>query len=549
MNSDGGRLHTRRQTLAAAAGRQFDLIVIGGGINGAGIARDAARRGLAVLLLERHDYGFGTTWRSTKLIHGGLRYLEHREFRLVFEGLRERATLLRTAPHLVRPLQFLLPVFSGGRYSPALIRAGMLMYDLLSYGKEMPRHKSLSRGEVARREPAVSRDGLRGGFTYFDGQVTFPERLCVENVISAVAAGARAFNHVEVTALITTGCRVAGVSARDDETGLTLDFRARAVVNAAGPWVDQVLRREGPSAYLGNTKGSHIVVDFAGAGPRHAIYAEAGSDGRPFFVVPWYGRHLIGTTDLPSTGDPARVLPETDEIAYLRRETARVLPGAPITDAMILYAFAGLRPLPRATGIDTGAITRRHFIRSHADAGHAGLFSIIGGKLTSYRHLAEEAVDAVCQELRITPARTETARTPLVPGGLPAGDSPITRHLTSIYGARASVVLALTRVDPALAVPLCPHGPDIGAQVVHAIRAEGARTLGDILLRRTPAGWNACRGIDAALSAARLAAPELGWDGAEIAAAVAGYRAEVDATLIPYGGAVPPKEGTPCSPR
>ena len=534
----------RAASLAAAADQAFDLIVVGGGINGAGIARDAALRGLSVLLLEQHDYGWGTTWRSTKLIHGGLRYLEHREFRLVVEGLRERAILLSTAPHLVRPLPFLLPVFRGGRYSRHTIRAGLVLYDLLSFGSPLPGHRALSAERVRALEPGISRKGLAGGFSYYDAQAIFPERLCLENVLSARDAGALTFNHVAVTGLcsIPRRGRVNGVRARDEETGAELEFRGRAIVNAGGPWVDRLLRRTGnDETLLGGTKGSHIVVDFGGVGPRHAIYAEAGADGRPFFIIPWRGFHLIGTTDLRFDGDPAAVMPEEHEVEYLCRETRRVLGGLPLHPEHVLYAFAGVRPLPRHGGSAgrEGAISRRHFIRRHDGTGHAGLLSIVGGKLTSYRHLAEEVVDLVCELLGRAPGRSTTATRPLVSGTPPDSGDPLFRHLASIYGGRAETVLARARVDQVLAAPLCPHGPDIAAQVVHAARHEGARTVADVLLRRTPAGWNACRGIDAAPGAARVLARELGWDAAWAIRAGEVYRREVDATLVPGGGAIP----------
>jgi glycerol-3-phosphate dehydrogenase len=527
----------RHALLREVSQHTHDVIVIGGGINGAGIARDAALRGLSVLLLERDDYGFGTTWRSTKLIHGGLRYLEHREWRLVREGLRERAVLLRSAPHLVRPLQFLLPVFRDGRYGRRLIRAGMVLYDVLSVGKDLPRHRSLNVRQAAALEPSLTRDAIIGAFTYYDAQVALPERLCLENVLSAQAAGARAFNHVTVTGLLVTGGRVHGVSARDGESGNEFEARGRVVVNAAGPWVDGVLRNAGLSGeMLGGTRGSHIVVDFAGAGPRRAIYAEAGSDGRPFFIIPWRGRHLIGTTDARFDGDPATVLPDTADIAYLRQETERVLPGSPLADAMILYAFAGVRPLPRTTNGREGAITRRHFVRSHEQDGLDGLLTVIGGKLTSYRALAEEAVDTICRRLG-NPSTSTTMAGMLVPGTEPPRDEPLTRSLAQVYGPRAATVLALARVDPALAAPLCPHGGEIGAQVVHAARHEGARTVGDVLLRRTPAGWNACLGLDAAPAVAGLLATEFCWDEARLAAEVVAYRDEVRRTFVAGAGA------------
>ncbi len=526
-------MRERRAALREAVGREFDLIAIGGGINGAGVARDAALRGLSVLLIERHDFGFGTTWRSTKLIHGGLRYLEHREWRLVYEGLRERSVLLRIAPHLVRPLEFLVPIFHGGRYGYRTVQAGLWLYDLLALGTGLPRHRSLRPEAVAALEPALNRAGLRGGFAYCDAHAPFPERLCLENVLGAVEAGALAFNYLEAVRLRAARGRVRAVIARDRLAGEEVELRGRVVVNAAGPWVDQVLRRAGARGdRIGGTRGSHLVVDFGGAGPRRAIYAEAGADGRPFFIVPWRGYHLIGTTDDPFTGDPGAVRPGERDVAYLLAEAARVLPGAPLGPEAVLYAFAGVRPLPRAEGRQAGAITRRHFLHRHDAEGLGGLISIVGGKLTGYRHVAEETVNLAVHLLGRTTPPCRTATLPLVPDVAPAAEDALTRHLVSIYGGRTGLVLALARLDPALAEPLCPHGPDIGAQVVYAARHELACTVADVLLRRTPCGWNRCRGLDAAPRAAALLARELGWNANQIAAAVADYRQEVETTLI-----------------
>lgn len=531
----------RTASITRAARETFDVLVVGGGINGAGIARDAALRGLSVLLLEADDYGFGTTWRSTKLIHGGLRYLEHREWRLVFEGLRERAVLLRTAPHLVRPLSFLVPVFRHGRYSRATIGAGMLVYDALSLGKELPTHHRLSAARLHRLEPALNDADVTGGFSYYDGQVPLPERLCIENVLSACDAGAVALNHMRVTRLITSSGRVEGVVACDAESGGEHEFRAHTVVNATGPWVDAVLTGNGEARRrIGGTKGSHIVVDFGGQGPRHAIYAEAGGDGRPFFIVPWRGLHLIGTTDVPFTGDPGRVAPEEWEIAYLRREVGRVLPGAPLPDSAVLYAFAGVRPLPHVSGRKAGAITRRHSVEWHEDDGRAGLVTVVGGKLTSYRSLARELVDGIAARVGRPgpPAPTDTL--PLVPGSPAVAADRLGQHLASVYGPRTEAVLALARLTPELAQPLCPHASDIRAQIVHAARYEGARTVADVLLRRTPAGWSRCRGIDASPAVATILGSELGWSDERIDHEVMAYRAEVDRALVPLGGALVP---------
>lgn len=538
--SEAPRPNQRGAAMDTAVAREYDLIVIGGGINGAGVARNAALRGLSVALFEARDFGFGTTWRSTKLIHGGLRYLEHREFRLVFEGLHERAILLRIAPHLVQPQEFLLPAFRGGRYGRRMLQAGLSLYDLLSVRGGLPRHRSLPVAQAMALEPALNGAAITGAFQYYDGHVPLPERLCWENLRSAIEAGAQVFNHAPVVQAIRTNGRLRGVAVQDAESGTTYEFRGRVVINAAGPWVDSILQNSGVvSDRIGGTKGVHLVVDWQGAGPRRALYAEAGADGRPFFVIPWRGRHLIGTTDSRFTGDAWEARPEPADIAYLMREVERLLPGAPLAEGDVLYSYAGVRPLPRAEGHREGAITRRHFIEVHRGDGVEGLVTIIGGKLTSYRALAEQTVRIACRELRQEPGPDPTRDVPLVPDPITAPASPLAAHLLPMYGGRSGMIEAMARLDGELREPLCPHGPDVAAQAVYAIRQEQARTVADVLLRRTPAGWNRCRGIDAAPVVARLLGRELGWDAPRVDAAVRAYQAEVDATLYPVVGATP----------
>ena len=382
----------------------FDVIVIGAGINGAGIARDAAMRGLKVLVLDKGDIGGGTTSWSTRLIHGGLRYLEHAELGLVRESLRERETLFRIAPHLVKPLPILLPLYEQSARGPLTIRAGMIAYDLLSLDKSLPRHRMLTRDEALVEAPGLNRDGLRGAAIYYDAQVEFAERLVVENVLSAREHGATVITYARVQ-------KAAGQFAgRSTDAGQVVEFvdvrtgavfapRGRIIVNAAGPWVDEVLTGVGlPSKRLiGGTKGSHIIVSsFAGA-PSTALYVEAESDKRPFFIIPWDGKYLIGTTDIRFTGDLDRVEIDDDEIDYLLRETNRVISQARLTRDAVLYTYAGVRPLPYTGNKDEEGITRRHFIRESPD--QEGLLSIVGGKLTTYRNLAEQTVDLIGRRL------------------------------------------------------------------------------------------------------------------------------------------------------
>jgi glycerol-3-phosphate dehydrogenase len=275
----------------------FDVVIVGAGINGAGIARDAAMRGLKVLLIDKGDVGGGTSAGSTRLIHGGLRYLEHFEFGLVRESLRERETLLRIAPHLVRPLAITIPIYKHSRRGRATIRAGMIAYDLLSWGKSLPRHRMQSVRETLSAMPGLDRDGLVGSAVYFDAQVEFAERLVVENVMAAIEHGARVRTYARVSELLIEEGLVAGVQLEGDKTQ---QVRAKVVINAAGPWVDRLFDSSAVKneRLIGGTKGSHVVVaPFQGA-PESAVYLEAVRDHRPFFIIPWNGYYLIGTSDV-----------------------------------------------------------------------------------------------------------------------------------------------------------------------------------------------------------------------------------------------------------
>ncbi len=524
--------------------RTYDLLIIGGGINGAGIAYAAARRGLATVLLERHDFGSGTTSRSTKLIHGGLRYLEQGEFGLVFESLREREALLRLAPHLVRPLPFLILIPRQAGYHPFRIRLGLMAYDLLSLGKSLPAHQPLSLAEVREREPALVLDDVCAAFLYFDAQVRSPERLVIENVRAAEEHGADVFNYAEVIEILVEGGAVRGARVRDRIRGEEIPIRAHLVINAAGPWVDAVchlLPRTIPRL-IGGTRGSHLVVPNAWS-LRHALYAVARTDGRPFFIVPWRDCVLIGTTDIRYEDDADQARASDEEIAYLFTEARRLL-GPRLRREEIWCAYSGVRPLPYQPGVPEGAITRRHIIRDHErEDGIAGILSIIGGKITPYRHLADEVVTLACQKLR----RKECARPrhpePL-PGGAPLSSREFTEaaqaldvaaesaaHLLELYGSLGAEVLALVQKERTLGKRLCPHHPDIAAQVIYAMEREHAVRLADIFLRRTTTGGSRCLGLSCAPVAARLMGDYLGWDEARVHEEIAAYRDELARTF------------------
>src|SRR6185369_5782590 len=303
----------------------FDVIIIGAGINGAGIARDAAMRGLKVLLIDKGEPGCATTSASTRLIHGGLRYLEHFEFGLVRESLREREILLRIAPDLVRPLAITIPIYKQSKRGRLTIRAGMVLYDLLSWGKSLPRHRMFSRAETLERWPGLNPDGLVGSALYYDAQVEFPDRLVLANVMSARECGAEVLTHTRVTNLAVNDGKVSGVEFAEGQFA-----EADVVINAAGPWIDLVLEHapvQSPKL-IGGTKGSHIIVPVFPGAPANAIYLEARSDGRPIFIIPWNKLYLIGTTDVRFEGDPDEVRCEDWEIDFLLSETNLALPGA-----------------------------------------------------------------------------------------------------------------------------------------------------------------------------------------------------------------------------
>lgn len=536
--------------------RPFDLIVIGAGINGAGIARDATLRGLSVLLVDKGDVGAGTTSRSTRLVHGGLRYLEHFEVPLVRESLRERQTLLHIAPHLVHPLSFLLPIYEEHKRRPALIRMGMMAYDALSLDKSLERHRMLSRDEALRREPGLRPDGLRGAAAYYDAQAEYPERLALENALDARRLGAVVLPYMRVTALErgtgSSPSRITGVALHDELHDA--DYRARGalVVNAAGPWVDEVLGESAaPDARLiGGTKGSHLVVaPFPGA-PREAVYAEAVGDGRPYFVVPWNGAYLIGTTDTRYEGDLDDVVATDEEIAYLIEETNKLIPGAALTPEQVLYTYAGVRPLPAGGGKDgdEGAITRSHVIHDHAGgstpeaARIEGLLSIVGGKITTYRRLSEETVDVAVKKLGRKVDKCRTHQVPLPGGtaypfagfrerfratsGLPLETAD---RLLRIYGTRAAEALDFADGAPELREPFDPDSGAIGAEVVFSLRTELAETLADVVQRRTLVGYGPHVGLEAIDAAAEIAIRHAGWSEERAAGEALAYRDQLAA--------------------
>ncbi len=486
-----------------ASGPPLDIAIIGGGINGCGIARELSRRGMRVALFEAEDFGFGTTWRSTKLIHGGLRYLEHGDVRLVFESLRERTWLLRTRPHLVGPQRFILPRLPWTRRPGWQIRAGLATYDALAWRGGLPRHSTLSPAALRTLAPALPAHAS-GGFTFYDARARSPERLALELALEAESAGAAIFNHTRVVRIASQSGRVSAIEVERD--GVRHEIACTCLVNAAGPWVDAVNAAldQPPPPLLGVTRGSHIVVECEYPLGREAIFSTAKEDGRVFFVVPQDGNLLIGTTDLRYDGDPSAIRPTRDDVDYLIAEAGMLLPGLAISHEHVRYAYAGLRPLQRVSGGPEAAISRRHEVIEHSGA--AGMFSVVGGKLSTFRPIANEvAARTGAGNAPPEPFPSFPWLTALKESGLPAASR---RHLR-LYGPGVPSVLA------AGSEVLCEHAHALRGEVVHAILREHATTLSDILMRRTGIAWASCRAMCCHREAARIAAGILGWDAPE----------------------------------
>jgi len=505
----------------------FDVAVIGAGINGAGIACDAALRGLRVVVLEQNDLCSGTSAISSRLIHGGLRYLEYGELPLVFESLRERITLRRIAAHLVKPIRICIPIYESARRGPLIIRLGMILYDLLSVRKTVPVHDMLSRDQAIAVEPGLAKEGLRAEARYYDAQVAFAERLVLENLLVARSAGADIRTYNSVTKINIARGAVSTLEITDNISGDQQIIAAKVVVNAAGPWVDQVLATTDRVSrrLIGGTKGSHVVVGRFEGAPQDAYYVEAAADGRPFFIIPWNDQYLIGTTDIRYGADLNEIRASRDEVDYLLSETNRVFPGAQLDHEDIHYAYAGVRPLPYRQKGPESSITRRHIIRKNRKIAR-GLISIIGGKLTTYRNLAEQTVNCVGKMLgrKLPNCRTQDT---LLPGAyrldeaqtalesLPDLCAKGVERLLSIYGGRSVDIVELIRSNPLLAKAIDAAETVLAAEVVFAIREEMARTLTDIVHRRLMIGLASDQGRALYEIVAAIAASELKWSDEE----------------------------------
>jgi glycerol-3-phosphate dehydrogenase len=526
---------------ASLEGQHFQVVVIGGGINGVAVARQCARSGKHTLLVEQNDFASGVTSRSTRIIHGGLRYLEHGEFGLVRESLREREKLLRDRSHLVHPMQFLLLLNENSQRSALKVRAGLWLYQRMA-GKSTRAENSEM--ELKRLERALDAGRRWSFFNYEDAQCEFPERLVAEWLMEAVEAGAIVRNHMEALAVDVTHGRIRGVLLRDQLTGRDERVDAAWVINCSGPWADRVCQRSAirmDKPMVGGVRGSHIVLPRFPGSPNIAVYTEA-ADGRPFFVLPWNDQILVGTTEVADNGDPGRTIPSADEINYLVKSVAQLFPTAKISAQSVKHAFAGIRPLPYSPENKPSAVTRRHILHDHADDGAARMISVIGGKLTTAASLARECA----RKVGLSAAEPVTTAVGPGPALDPLLDETVleiarigsiseetARGMLEWHGKRAAHIARTALVSAELRAPICPHTSHIVAEVVEAYRREFAVTLADVLLRRVPVALGPCWSESCSREAALRISAVLGWKEQARGANLEAFEVERSAFLRP----------------
>jgi len=535
-----------KRDLPQMAQETFDLVIIGGGISGASIAWDATLRGLKVALLEKDDFAHATTAGSSKLIHGGLRYLVNGELGLVRESLRERRIWETIAPHMVDPLPFLIPTYGRGMQSGFVLSVGLTFYDLLSFDrnwlndedKKLPGYKSLSKEEALAIMPSLKKEGLTGAKIYYDCQMFAPERLCLEFILGATDKGARAANYAKVTDFIRHDDIVEGVVVEDRLTGETHNIRANLVINASGPWADKVmgLADETPSRGLIRSKGIHIITRELSGKTALAVQSAIGGH---FFVIPWRGHTIFGTTDTIFKGNPDALGVSEEDIASFLTVVNDGLPGLNLTREDVVHHYAGLRPLVDTNPNDGEETESYNVSRAAEVADHAkldgieGFISALGGKWTTSRHLAEQVVTMAFKKLGRDAPKSPTATTPLYGGDIkifrkfleqaqknhPDIDPAIIENLARFHGSRLEDILTSDNANKhnaaALLEPLSDTRKDIGAQIIHSVRNEMAITLSDMLFRRSGIATLGHPGTELLGKAADLMAEELDWDISE----------------------------------
>ncbi len=532
-----------RRNLDQLSKNQFDIIVIGGGIVGAGIAREARLRGLSVALFEKGDFASGTSSRTSGLIHGGIRYLEQGAFGLVREAVRERYQLFHLAPHLVTLLPFLLPIYRGSRWGKLKIKIGMMLYDFLAGNQSLGQHLFLSPERVKQLEPALSDSGLLGAARFFDCQMD-DARLCLAVLLSAQKRGAEIFNYTEVIELLVKEGKACGVKVKELASEKESAIYARVVINAAGAWADTVCRLPGaapigdsaPQPKVRPTKGIHIVLPKLTE--RHAIVLASQKEGRVFFVLPWRDHALIGTTDTDYSGDPDCVRSNQEEIASLVTDTLPYFPS--VASKNVLASFAGLRPLIYNQDKSPTDRSREEKIEWTAEK----MLVILGGKFTLFRKMAIRVIDAVIKENPSLATLKRPDPEPPIHGGemsslneftrqevgrknLLVGQEIITR-LIETYGTHYEEVIDCARENPGLLKPLTPLGYPLPAEVLYAIQNEHAVHLSDFMLRRTRLAHGPYRTSEPLIQAiATIMGRELGWSQEEMQKECDAYLGEI----------------------
>jgi glycerol-3-phosphate dehydrogenase len=487
---------------------RFDVLIIGGGATGVGAALDAAARGYRAALVEASDFAKATSSRSTKLVHGGVRYLQSGDIGLVREALHERANMRANAPHLVDRLAFALPLYAW--YEGPYYFAGLKAYDLLAGKANFAPSAYLGRDATLRRTPDIKRAALAGSIRYFDGRFD-DARLALAIARTAIDKGATVLNYVRAARFLYEGGRCIGAAVRDEETGEEREVRAAVVVNATGIFVDELRRMDDASsrALLAHSRGSHVVFSKDAFGGDDALIVPRTSDGRVLFAVPWHGHVVVGTTDIPVDRAKLDVAPTSEEIDFIIGQFNRYL-EKPVRRADALAAFAGLRPLVSGAGASTAKLSREHLV----DVSRSGVVTITGGKWTTYRKMAEDTIDIAAREGNLAAAPCVTANLPV--HGSPGRKSATPKDAAyAAYGTDRDALLAIEREEPSLAERLDPRLPYTGADVVYAARAEYARSVDDVLARRTRALFTDVAAARASAPlVARLLARELGHDEA-----------------------------------
>jgi glycerol-3-phosphate dehydrogenase len=509
---------TRREAILARLRAEcFDLAIIGGGITGAAVARDAALRGLNTAIVDKGDFACATSSHSSKLIHGGLRYLPQGQLRLVYHSLRERERLrLVTAPHLVHPLRFLFPFYRGQRPSRTAVCAGLILYDLFARTPPAERHRRLGANQVHQCEPALESKGLAGGATYLDATAD-DARITLENLLDAAYHGAAAANYVRVEGFARTGSRIAALFARDTESGAPFEIRSRVFVNAAGPWADKIRRLDdsGSEPLVRLTKGVHLVFEWSHLPVRNSLVL-TDHQRRVIFLIRYDNNVLVGTTDTDFGGDCEHVRVKLDDAQYLLDIVNGSIPGARLHQQNIAACFAGVRSLHLSERLRPSAVAREEIIA----VSRSGLITVAGGKLTTHREVAGRIVDRVMKMLGRSGEKSPTLTEPLpgARGEMQTGGSVLQlspehqQALLSRYGTRAEIVTQIAAGRAEWAEPLAPGSTALAAEVIHAVRNEFARTLVDFLARRTAMTWRAPTTARAAAPVvAGLMGQELGW--------------------------------------